>query len=161
MKHAQEMVNAIKKITAVDDPVFSAVVKSVDKINNTCDVEFNGMELGEIRLQAIIKANTKGLILYPIVDSLVIVQRLGKAGDFFITMYSEVEEILLKVGDSTLNVKDGFLLQRNTETLKKLFDDLIDQIKLIVVPTGVGPSGNPINAAAFDAIKTRAAQLLK
>lgn len=161
MKHAQEMVNAIKKIVAVDDPVFSGIVKAVDKTSNTCDVEFNGMELGEVRLQAIIKANTKGLLIYPVIDSMVIVQRLGKTGDFFITMFSDVEEVLTEVGDCTLNIKDGFLLQKGTETLKKIMDDLLDEICKIIVPTNVGPSGMPINKPMFDAIKLRIAQLFK
>ena len=161
MKHARELVNAIKSFTAVDDPVFSAIVKSVDKINNTCDVEFNGMEVGEVRLQAIIKPNTKGMLVYPVVGSIVIVQRLGKTGDFFITMFSEVDEVLFQMGTTTLNIKDGFLFQRQNETLKKILDDLVDEIGRIIVPTNVGPSGMPLNKTMFDAIKLRIAQLLK
>lgn len=39
------------------------------------------------------------------------------------------------------------------ETLKVVLDKIIDEINLITVPTGTGPSGTPINAAAFTAIK--------
>jgi hypothetical protein len=162
MKHAAELVQAFKKIAATDDPVFSAVVKAVDKTNNTCDVEFNGMELGEIRLQAIIKPGTKGLIIYPLVNSLVIVQRLGRSGDFFITMFSEVEEVLYKVGNATMSITNaGFLFQHQSETIKKILDDVLDEIGRIIVPTNVGPSGIPINKPAFDAIKIRVAQIFR
>jgi phage baseplate assembly protein gpV len=67
----------------------------------------------------------------------------------------------VKIGTTELDLQDGILLKRDSETLKKIVSDLIDQINLIVVPTNVGPSGTPINAAAFTAIKTRAAALLK
>jgi hypothetical protein len=38
---------------------------------------------------------------------------------------------------------------------KAIMSDLIQAITQIVVPTGVGPSGTPINAAQFNAIKGR------
>lgn len=41
------------------------------------------------------------------------------------------------------------------DTLKGLLDELIDAIVALTVPTGMGPSGIPINAAQFQAIKAR------
>jgi len=177
MKHAKELVDAIKNITKVNQPVFAATVKTVDKNNNTCEVEFNGMEIGEVRLQAIFKDNQKAHVLYPKNDSWVLVQRFGDTGDFFITMYTEVEEMLVKIGDTVLTVKDsfhfempgglefeikdGFLIKKGTETLKKVFDDLFDAIQQLTVNTNVGPSSVPINVAAFVAIKVRVDNFLK
>lgn len=69
--------------------------------------------------------------------------------------------VKVKMGTSEFIVNDGFLIKKGSETLKQIVDDLITQIKAIIVPTNVGPSGNPINGAAFDAIKTRADNLLK
>lgn len=65
------------------------------------------------------------------------------------------------IDNTRVELKNGVLIQRGSETLKAIISDLIDQINLIVVPTNVGPSGNPINATAFTAIKTRVANLLK
>jgi len=45
-------------------------------------------------------------------------------------------------------------------TLKDLLGQLIDAIKAITVPTAVGPSGVPINAAAFDAVKNQLSTML-
>ena len=39
--------------------------------------------------------------------------------------------------------------------LVDLIGQIIDQINLISVPTGVGPSGPPANAAAFSGIKAQ------
>ena len=41
------------------------------------------------------------------------------------------------------------------DTLKGLLDELIDALAALTVPTGVGPSGTPVNIAQFQAIKAR------
>lgn len=46
------------------------------------------------------------------------------------------------------------------ETLKQKLDELIDQIKLITVPTPSGPSGTPVNATAFTQIATSLEEIL-
>ena len=71
------------------------------------------------------------------------------------------DRVNVKMGTTELDLQDGILLKRDDETLKKIVGDLILEINKIVVPTNVGPSGTPINAAAFLVIKTRAETLLK
>lgn len=161
MKQAKELATAIKNITKVLEPVFVATVKTVDKNKDVVDIEHNDFELGEIRLQAIIKTNSKGIKFYPKIDSVVIVQRLGTRGEFFITQYSEVEQVVMEVGSTKFDIKDGVLIKNGTETLKKVLNDLIAEIQKITVPTNVGPSGVPINIAQFTLIKTRVGNLLK
>lgn len=46
------------------------------------------------------------------------------------------------------------------ETLKRLLEELIDAINAITVPTAMGPSGVPNNAAQFTSIKGRLEQFL-
>ena len=41
------------------------------------------------------------------------------------------------------------------DTLKGLLEEILDAIGALTVPTGVGPSGIPINKAQFDGIKAR------
>lgn len=54
-----------------------------------------------------------------------------------------------------LKLKGGKVgLGASTAELLDLFDQTLAQIQLISVPTAVGPSGYPANAAAFAAIKT-------
>lgn len=162
MKHAAELVSAIKNIVAINDAVFPGIVQSVDKVKNTCEVLYNDMELGGVRLQAIIKADTKGFKIYPAQNSAVLVARLGNKGEFFITMYSVIESVVVEIEDSKIEINaDGFLFQKEEETLKKILDDLLDGIGNIVVPTNSGPSGNPLNKATFTAIKNRVNNLLK
>jgi hypothetical protein len=46
--------------------------------------------------------------------------------------------------------KDGIKIHKGGDSLKKSIDDLYAEIKLITVPTPLGPSGTPINQAKFD-----------
>ena len=63
----------------------------------------------------------------------------------------------------TLVVQSPHQVDINNGTLKlgKLLQDLAKQVALITVPTGVGPSGVPANAAQFTALVTKFSQLLK
>ena len=63
----------------------------------------------------------------------------------------------VKITAVDIEIKGGTVaLEKSVlgETLQTVLGKLIDQILAITVPTGVGPSGTPINAAAFTAIKT-------
>lgn len=51
-----------------------------------------------------------------------------------------------------VNLGDGAEPAVLGDTLEQFLSDLVDQIKLITVPTAFGPSGTPINAAAFAAL---------
>jgi hypothetical protein len=141
--------------------IVPAVVKAVNA-DDTIAVIFNDdSELADCRLKSVIKAGNK-VILIPVVGSVVLVGKIENSDEYYVAAVHEVSEVLVVIGTVTYSVTEaGFLFQKGTETLQKLFDDLIAQIKLIVVPTNVGPSGNPLNATEFDLIKTRVDNLLK
>ena len=44
--------------------------------------------------------------------------------------------------------------------LKGIIEELIDAITALTVPTGVGPSGPPVNSAQFTSIKSRLNNIL-
>lgn len=71
-------------------------------------------------------------------------------------------QLQVKVDTTELLInRDGFTVKRGSETLEKLISDLLAEILKITVTTPNGPSGTPINAAAFTAIKNRITTLLK
>jgi hypothetical protein len=92
-------------------------------------------------------------------------------GKYGIIKTSELEKYTMTIGDSVVTVDatkvemingaakvliqdaDGVQIMKGGSTLKDVFDSLIDEIKLITVPTGTGPSGPPANSALFDLIK--------
>ena len=78
-----------------------------------------------------------------------------KKGDNISFLVQE-DQILMTADQSILKqTAGGFTMIKSGEGLKKVLEDLIMAITQLTVPTGVGPSGIPINVAAFQAIKTR------
>ena len=76
-----------------------------------------------------------------------------KAGDKT-AVTVDAENCLLQVGESTVKVTEkGLTFVKGGAGLKKTLGELIDAIMKLTVPTGVGPSGTPINAADFVKIK--------
>ena len=83
-----------------------------------------------------------------------------KASDATTTV--NTDGIELKTGSSTITVTSGGLtLKKGGAGLKKTLDSMLDAICQLTVPTGVGPSGVPINMAVFQQIKTEVSQYME
>ena len=76
--------------------------------------------------------------------------------------FDDADSILLRSLTGKIKIeKDGINIQVGVVSLKKVFDELITAIGNLTVPTGVGPSGIPINKPEFEALKTKIGTLLK
>ncbi len=164
--------------------VLPCQVKDVDTDNMTCTVEFEGLEY-EARLTAVIDNNGNRSAIQPKQNSWVLcIPVAGNEADLVVIAYSEIDSIsivhdnvkittgsdgvkiensqsTLEIKDSEISIVSGKVEIKGLESLKTILDDLITQITMLTVPTGVGPSGVPINSAAFTAIKTRLNNVLK
>ncbi len=97
---------AIKQLANVDD--IKIHICKVDSVSgSTCDcTPINGnAPLKKVRLNSDINSDL-GLVVTPTKDSVIIVCEINKA-DSFVSMYSEIESISVKIGSSTLFIKDG------------------------------------------------------
>lgn len=74
---------------------------------------------------------------------------LDSQGNIFITNNTGKK---VHIGDGADTANEPALLGT---TLKGLLEQLIDGLTALTVPTGVGPSGTPINAAQFIAVKAQ------
>ena len=123
------MESVLGKVTAVQTGENTCTVEALD---NEADVYYG------VRLQAdLVSTNCWRLI--PKIGSIVIVGLIGK-NDHYLAMTSEIDKVSLRT---------------DTEDMKELLADLLTAIKVLTVPTSVGPSGVPINIADFTAIETR------
>ena len=83
-----------------------------------------------------------------------------KASDATATV--NTDGIELKTGSSTITVTSGGLtLKKGGAGLKKTLESMLDAICQLTVPTGVGPSGVPINMASFQQIKAEVSQYME
>lgn len=93
----------------------------------------------------------------PVIGCTCIIGIIGnEPGNSFLIYAEDLEEIEIKVGSSVLHVKkDGFILKQNSESLKTVLNDLIDELNKIVVI-----QGRSINVPAMTIIKQRLNKIL-
>lgn len=131
-------------------PVMSGTVKAVDNDKLTCtvalsvndpDTETAGVMLNGVSL------SSKGLILYPKVDSTVWVAEVDGPGKHGLIKCSELEKCVVTIGNTTVEVKDGSVKLNGDgkgglvqiQELKDNLDTLKDYIKNTLEPAiGIG-----------------------
>ncbi len=157
-----ELQNGLKAFKKRDIATISVEVKSVNKDNGTCIVIDDELEY-EVRLLSIINEDKQGFYLFPKVGSSILIAPIEEdINRFHIVAYSEVENLKYGIENTELNIdKNGFLLKKENETLKKLMEDLIKAIKAMKFTTNQGPTINLINIADFIALEKRFNNLLK
>lgn len=137
-------------------------VKSVDEAKRTCDVQVGGIVRQGVLLYAIENADLKGFVLIPKKGSGVIVSRIGAGSRLYVEMTSEIDRVICTTGDTEFTITEkGFKLVRGDFGLLQTLSDLCDAIAQLTVTTGVGPSGVPINIAAFQKIQKELKQYME
>lgn len=151
---AAKLRTALKQMFDTGSEVVTAVVTAIDEDTCTCSATVDELEITDVQLRAVID-DKKGFVIFPKVGSTILVQKLGDKEEFFVTMFSEI---------------DGVLIQKDEDTLQLIIADLADQLKAVsaelqkvVVAIGVTPDVPALQLidAAIDEIKNRNAQLLK
>lgn len=142
---------------------FPATVVSVNKKDGTCVINDGDIEYTDVQLSAIIDESKKQVFLYPVIGSSVLVSPIDEdIHRLYIEVYSEIEVYDLKIGGVNLNIdNDGFLLQKENETLKKLMVDLISEIRKMKFTTNTGSTIKLINEPQLLEIETRFKSFLK
>jgi hypothetical protein len=135
-KTAKDLVNVIKDLIGNRDAMM-ATVTSIDKDNNTCEVSIDENELGAVRLQAIVKADQKGFRLYPAEGSKVIIERMNERGDWMVTLFSTIEEVVIEIGDATLRMNaDGLVISKGDDDLKHVLKLIIQAVQQMMILYG-------------------------
>ena len=76
---------------------------------------------------------------------------VSNSANAFLITAEEVDEMIFTSGESQLTIKEeGFIVKQSNESLKTIFEDMIDEINKIIVINGTS-----INVAAMTAIKER------
>lgn len=164
MDTKEQLIQGIKALAkgGMPEEYMLAKVLTVVDDQGTCDVEnLDGLRIYDVRLTAQVPPPDDSLLIIPEVGSWVGCVPFGQSG-WIVVNHSTVAGLKLRIGTAYIAVAaDGIWIEKG-ESLKTLIGDLIAQIKLITVTTPSGPSTLPLlNAAAFDALKTRFDNVLK
>lgn len=158
------IIQSLQKLVATGEQVYAKIctVHRVDKTNKCCDVipVDGSAELFQVPFHP--DEADGGLCLYPAPNSHVLVVFINKH-HACICQVSEVDLMKLTIDNVELSAdKDGFLFKKDSETLKKLMEDLLEAIQKMQVLTDKGPAPlNPPDIPTFKAIQTRFNSFLK
>jgi len=157
------MKELIQKLASTGDEIYAKIceVTAVNETDKTADLKpLDGSS--EISDAYLVTDDEKGsLYLEPKIGSLVCVVFVTKETAVVVNP-SELVKFRLKISGVELKVdKDGFLLKKENETLKKLMVDLLQEIQKMKFTTNAGPTILLLNKPQFLAIENRFKQFLK
>lgn len=157
------MKEIIQKLASNGDEIYAKIceVTSVDAENKTADLKpLDGSS--EIFDAYLVTDDENGsLYLEPKTGSLVCVVFVTKVIAVVVSA-SELIQMRLKIGGVELTIdKDGFLLKKENETLKKLMSDFIQACRNMKFQTNSGVTIQLLTDPEFAALETRFNQFLK
>ncbi len=156
-----ELKEIIQQLAGKGDEIYAKIceVVSVDIENQTADLK--PLDGSSEILDVLIQVAENGVFVEPKKGSLVACVFVSKELAIVVN-YSEIKQFKIKVEGVEFQFdKNGFLLKKENETLKKLMADLIKAIKAMKFTTNQGPTIKLINIADFIALEKRFNNLLK
>jgi hypothetical protein len=148
MSSNRDIRDAIKKIVGQDEMV-SIACKVIEINGYVCDVEpLNGdATILDVRLQV---ANVKGLYIKPKKGSIIYISSLDE-NNYFVTLYSEIEEIVFGGGEFGGFVK-VLELKKNLDKNNELIQSLLNVIQGSPIPEPGNGSPSALQTALVGAI---------
>lgn len=78
---------------------FYATVESVDESARTCSVTTHEATFEDVLLHAVTDASIKGFCMIPATGSVVLVSRIGGSNELLVSLFSDIDRVLLTIGD--------------------------------------------------------------
>ena len=137
--------------------ILQGTIKDIDGYNS-CTVNISeGLDLFDVRLNAVLGSITDMATIKPKVGSKVLVALIENVKtEAFVVKLSEIEEMTIKIGTALVRVKGSRVkIESEGENLKDQLSALIGEVKKIIVLYGTGP-----NIPALDAIDLKIKKIL-
>lgn len=153
---------AIQQLAQTGDEKYAKIceVISVDTQNKTADLQpLDGSSSID---DALLQVDDNGILVEPQIGSLVACVFVSQHKAIIVN-HSKLKQFQIQIDQAQLQLdQDGFIFEKNGVSLKKLFNDLLTELKNAVIQTPQGP-GNfaPNNVAKFEQIYNQANQLFK
>lgn len=147
-------------------------VKAVE--GDTCTVD----DYEDVRLNAIIEDLQSQFTIYPKVGSKVVIGRLENEADAFVIAVSEIEKLIIKMGNQLFEFKEGnvtitignqvfemksgkFKITNGDVSLKSILNDGFEQLGKAIIMTPSGPGKfSAADKTVFADLKDKTNQLL-
>ena len=131
----------------------------------TCDgLTVNDDEMFDIRLRSVDDGTTEGVVLKPKIGSWLFVADIGNnKHDHIALIYEAVEEVTLTIDSLKIVVNtEGFKITNGAESLKTVFNDILDKMKTLKILTTTGiATVSPVEVPLIEILKNRLNTILK
>lgn len=120
--------NGLRALSSEQGLVQLAKVKSVDRDRLTCACELlnTGLEVFGVSLTA--KEGAQGFVLFPEIESFVLLGKIENQNNFYIAFFSEVEKAMFHGGEFGGLVKIEVLVER-LNAIEAAFNELLSAFK--------------------------------
>lgn len=147
----KKITEAFKALGIQPEQSFAAKVVSVKE--ETIVVDDDGYTYYGVRLKATVNGSGNNILLKPKVGSFVIVSRINKGEDWYVSMVSEVDNVIISISSK-------FTLKNAQISFKELLNDIITEFKnaIITTPAGAG-NVSPTTQAKLEKINKKINQL--
>ena len=145
---------------------------NINATNLAEDAELNLFAKGTVNVESVGKINLRATSSLSVIvedksidDKTTLIEYVKEVGltyldEFDNEISANVDNVQIKAAKQ-INLGDGAEPMVLGDTLESFVSDLVDEIKLITVPTAFGPSGTPINAVAFASLVSTALASIK
>lgn len=88
-----------------DGIIFPATVTKVDESDFTCEVRRDdAVDYFDVRLRGLVNPALKGIAFIPVLNSTVLVCRIGKSNELFVCQFTEIDKVIFTSADTSLTV---------------------------------------------------------
>lgn len=147
-KTDQEVRELLAKFIGINRPTMLGIVKDVDKTENTCTIDDDGVEWLGVRLRAI-TGESNGIVAYPKTGAYVLCVKVEDTEEWAVIKASEYESIEMKIESLLINGGELGGLVKIEELTNKL-NDLVTKFNAHthITTATVGSSPTPGTIAA-------------
>ena len=128
------------------------------------DYDNSDDEMFDIRLRSVDDGTTEGVVLKPKIGSWLFVADIGNnKHDHIALIYEAVEEVTLTIDSLKIVVNtEGFKITNGAESLKTVFNDILDKMKTLKILTTTGiATVSPVEVPLIEILKNRLNTILK
>jgi hypothetical protein len=152
-KELRNIGEALRGFQAPEQSFAGTVISATDE---SCKVDDNGFTHHNVRLRAAIDKSGNKVVLVPRAGSWVMISRIGKSDQFFVSQVSEVDRVMMVI-------QGKYVIKNVATSLKTILNDLVNELKKAVITTPSGPPGNfaPSTVAKLEAVNTKINQLME
>lgn len=175
MSEFDELFKQAVNISRKNKGKFTLTVGTVKAVeNDSCTVD----NYEDVRLNAIIENTESQFTVYPKIGSKVVIGRLENEDNAFVIGVSEIEKVIIKMGDQLFEFKDGnvtinignllfemkagkFTIKNENVNLKSILNDAFVQLDKAIIMTPSGPGKfSAADKTVFTDLKNKTNQLL-